>query len=235
MSIIETLVDLAAQDTPARKMLELAARAIATDLAADECRFYLRRHMGSLALRASSGAELAVANVELLADRAVSQLESIATDSPERSCVAIPLVSRLRCLGAIVVVRDGRKRSFTKTEAERLSVITSQLVDLVEGANLIEILATRDAVHTASEPNTRGQAAQQIIEGVAASPGIAIGIATFRHVFPSALVRRHARLGDEATERARLRGAFQKTQTDLLRMQSAAARELGEDEAPDGE
>lgn len=231
MSIIETLVDLAAHDTPAKKMLDLAVHAIAADVSADECRIYLRRHLGPLTLRASSGSDWALAKAELLADRAVTQLEAIAADTPERSWVAIPLVSRLRCLGAIVVDRDGSKLPFTKTETDHLSVITSQLVDLVEGANLIELLATRDAAHGPLEANPRDHAEQQIIEGVAASPGIAIGVASFRHVFPSGLIRRQVRLGGEATERAHLRDALQKTQTDLLRMQAAAARELGEEEA----
>jgi phosphotransferase system enzyme I (PtsP) len=72
---------------------------------------------------------------------------------------------------------------------------------------------------------------EQVLRGVAASPGIAIGEAVFRRAFPCQVARRTAGPCDDAAEGARARDAFEKTRNDVARIRDAAARELGEEHA----
>jgi phosphotransferase system enzyme I (PtsP) len=215
-------------------MLRSAAQAIATDLGADQCRIYWRRYKAPLTLRASYPEPLdiaAAAEAERLANAAISEVNLLATDAPDGHRLAIPLVSRSRPSGALVVERCSSGQPFRQGELDRLSAIASQLVDLVEGADFLEVLAQLDTPPPLSATLGEGAPGERILEGAAASPGVAIGIAVFRHAFPSKLVPRHVGSGDERVERERLRDAFEKTQQDLLRMQSAAASELGEEHA----
>lgn len=233
MQIIEVLIDLAAQDLAPGEVLPTAAQAIATDLSADVCRIYLLRYKGALTLRASFGEPLDVEETreaEMLASAAISEVRLVAAEASPAARLAVPLVSRARSLGSLVVARRSSDRPFLESELDRLSAIASQLVDLVEGADLVEVLAV-EAPPPVSTAVAESPLGELIIEGAAASPGVAIGVAAFRHVFPSEFVRGHVSSGSEETERERLRAAFQKTQQDLLRMQSAAASELGEEQA----
>lgn len=234
MQLLEDLIQLAAQGVAPKEILRSAVHAIGTDLSADLCRVYLQSYEEPLTLRASFGDPLGVTQAleaEMLASAAVKELRLIEEDAPGRRLVGIPLVSRSRPSGALVVERRSADRAFLESELDRLSGIASQLVDLVEGAHLLEVLAAVEAPSPGSSTLAESALAERILEGAAASPGIAIGLAVFRHAFPSKLVRRYESSGDERAERERLRDALQKTQEDLLRVQSAAASELGEEHA----
>ncbi|MFZ5894845.1 MAG: phosphoenolpyruvate--protein phosphotransferase [Myxococcota bacterium] len=234
MQILEELIQLAARDVAPSEMLRSAAQAIGTDLGADLCRIYLRRYKGPLMLRASFPEPVEFAGAleaERLASAAISEVSLVAVDDQDGHRLAIPLVSRSRSSGALVVERRSVEQPFLQSELDRVSAIASQLVDLVEGADFLEVLAQLDTPPPQSLTAAESAPGERIIEGAAASPGVAIGVAVFRHAFPSKLVKRHGGSGDERVERERLRNAFQKTQQDLLRMQSAAASELGEEHA----
>jgi phosphoenolpyruvate-protein phosphotransferase len=226
MDILEALVRLASMDVSPREMLASAAREIAADLRADSCRIFLYAHVGGLLVRASfgkgdDGDRTVVA--ERLATEAAVGVSLTAAETPSASWLAVPLVSRVRCMGAVVVERSKPAALFSAEEVARLSAIAPQVVELAEGASLID--AIEDGVEVAEVSD-----GELIIEATAASPGIAIGVVAFRHAFRGALVRRVDSRGEQP-ELESSRDAFQKTRNDLLRMQSAAASELGEDQA----
>lgn len=234
MQILEELIQLAAREVAPSALLLSAAEAIARDMDAVSCLIYLQRYKGPLTLRASFPESLEIAEsleAEKLASAAISQVSLVAGDAREGHRLAIPLVSRSRPSGALVVERCSSERPFLESELDRLAAIASQLVDLVEGADLLEALARLDTPPELSVSVAESPPGERVIQGAAASTGVAIGIAVFRHAFPSKLVRRYTDSGDERVERERLRNALQKTQHDLLRMQSAAASELGEEHA----
>jgi phosphoenolpyruvate-protein phosphotransferase len=234
MDILDYLVHLVSEAKSPSETLRSATQAIAEDMGARSCRIFSRRDSGRLVLSESFADEPAggaVAAAESLAAEAIASVSIAKADTPAGMLLAAPMVSRARRLGAIVVERAGRDRPFLDEELERFSAVASEMVDLIEGVNLVELIeGSADAEHTSSRPPKRSTG-EQILVGTAASPGIAIGVATFRHAFPSESVRRNARQLGEVTERERLRDAFQKTQNDLVRMQSAAASELGEEHA----
>jgi len=130
-------------------------------------------------------------------------------------------------MGALVVERSKPAALFSDEDVARLSAIAPEVVELAEGASLIDVI--EDGVEDRSEVAEVSDG-ELVIEATAASPGIAIGIVAFRHGFPRALVRGVDSRGERA-ELESSRDAFQKTRNDLLRMQSAAASELGEDQA----
>lgn len=236
MDILDFLVRLVSDAESRGPLLRAAARAIAADMGARWCWIFLSKGAGRLVAIESFAEELGAGTIaaETLAGQALANILLARADTAEGMLLAVPMVSRSRRLGAIVVERAGHERPFLDEDLERFSAVASQMVDLVEGVNLIgRIEGDADVTGPPAEPPRapEGSAGEQILEGTAASPGIAIGVATFRHAFPSDIVRRDARPIGEAAERDRLRDAFQKTHNDLLRMQSAAATELGEEQA----
>jgi phosphoenolpyruvate-protein phosphotransferase len=230
VDILEHLVHLASMEVPPREMLRAAAREIAADLRASSCLIFLSKHTGGLILRASFGEvddEERSAAAAKLANEAAASVSLAAVETPDASWLAVPLLSRAHGLGAIVVGRNAPATAFSNDEAARLSAIAPQLIELVEGASLIEVIdgIPDEAPEVAEIPEE-----ERILQGTAASPGIAVGAVAFRHAFPKELVR-HAGSRGEIFELESSRDAFEKTRNDLLRMQSAAASELGEDQA----
>ncbi len=231
MDILDYLARLVTAEDPPQQMLRSATQAIALDLSASSCRLFLGTGAEALTLTASFGDDAgsdADGDAAALAREALAGAALARADTRAGTLLAAPVISRARRLGALVVERADRERPFLEEELDRFSDIASQLVDLIGGLDFIERVGglarvTRSAAGSSSE--------ELSLEGTAAAPGIAIGVATFRHAFPSELVRRDARYAGEARERELFRDAVQKTQNDLLRMQSAAASELGEEHA----
>lgn len=238
MYILDYLVHLASQTQAPRQMLELAMRAIAIDLGARSCRLLVHKNGQQLVLSESFGvegepeAEIGEADTaERVAREATLNVLPSSADTPTRRWRAVPLVSRARRLGALVIERPTREQPFAEQELSRFSAVASCVVDLLESASLIEILKGTPRALTVEPAPSRRACGEESLEGVATSPGIAMGVVSFRHAFPSHLVRRELGRGDARGERERLRDALQKTENDLLRMQSSAASELGEEQA----
>jgi phosphotransferase system enzyme I (PtsP) len=236
MNIWEHLVQLVGAGRPPGRILSSAAQAIAGDLHADSCRILLRNEAGVLVLRSrfsehpDDGWDEVAEN---LARDSLARAQLARADSEVGSLVAAPMVSRSALRGAIVVARRNLQ-PFTEDEGQRFRSVASQMVDLIEASALIERIGSPtegDAAEADSSADSANFAGERVLEGTAASAGIAIGVAVFRNAFPKELVRRDTRRGEAPAERARLRDAFQKTENDLLRTQAVAASELGEDEA----
>jgi len=146
--------------------------------------------------------------------------------------LAVPVAAINHAIGAIVA-RRAPGSPFAAEEVMRLSGVASQMVELIESARLIEAIEGAEVTaHRANAPIDSSPATQQLVlRGVAASPGIAIGAVTFRNVFPRALVHRDTTYRGAPAETARMRDAMQKTQNDLVRLQAAAASEIGGERA----
>ncbi len=70
-----------------------------------------------------------------------------------------------------------------------------------------------------------------MLRGIGASPGVAIGAVVFRGAYHLDLSARELPAGDPDAERVRVRTAFEKAHNDLVRVQTAAAREIDEEHA----
>ena len=232
MDILDYLARLVTAEEPPQQMLRSATQAIAIDMSARSCRLFLGTGSQALALSESFARDVedadSVANAAALASEALAGVLLARAETQAGSLLAVPVISRAHRLGAVVIERAAGDCPFLAAELDRFSAIASQMVDLIEGLNFTERVGGTARGAGAEAGGSRGELS---LEGTAAAPGIAIGVATFRHAFPRDLVRRDLRHSGEASERGLFRDALQKTQNDLLRMQSAAASELGEEHA----
>lgn len=230
----EHLVKLAEQAGTPAELVTSAAKAIAEDLSLDACYLFLHNQTGTLALESSYSVEPYPTSCDIaehIASQAMETFRPTYAQSALGTLLAVPLTSRGRRFGGLVVERVGHNQVFADDDVSAVAAVASRAVNLIGGAHAIRIIehpaeAERDAQVTRS-PVTD----QRILTGVAASPGIAIGLAAFRQVFPRALVQQDSQKGGLQTVRERLRDAFQKTQNDLTRMQAAVAGEIGEEQA----
>ena len=215
--------------------LDSAVRVIAEELGAEECTIFVQRRKDGLEPRGHYGPVPEQADTDrakALAERTLGEVLPQTNEPNTPPMVAVPVAAINHAIGAIVARRAGGS-PFTTEEIMRLSGVASQIVELIESARVIE--AIEGAETTTGEPDAAGDwqpsTEQLILRGVPASPGIAIGAATFRNVFPRALVHRDTTYRGAHAETARVRDALQKTQNDLIRLQSAAANEIGEEQA----
>ncbi len=234
MYIVDYLVHLVSQAKAPAQIIGLATRAIAIDMGARSCRLLVPRSGEWLVLHESFGVQTDVeetGDAERVARDAMMHVLPSSADTAAARWLAVPLISRARRWGALVIERPARELAFEEPEISRLSAIASRVVDLLETASLIEVLKGAPGTAALDPGPPTGERGEEVLEGEAASPGIAFGLVSFRHAFPSELARREPSLSDARAERDRLRDALQKTENDLLRVQSSAASELGEDEA----
>jgi phosphotransferase system, enzyme I, PtsP len=234
MDIQEHLVQLAKDGGTLAELVRSTTRAMAEDLSLDACYIFLYRQAGELVLESYFGNGSNRASSELVqsvAGQALATFLPTYAESSTGTLFAVPMISRGHRIGSMVVERAGRRQAFSEGVAASVSTAASQMVDLIVGARAIQVIEGAAEVVPESLTVQPSVTQQRTLSGTAASPGIAIGVAAFRQVFPHQLVRRDSHQGELQTERDRLRDAFQKTQNDLTRMQSAAAGELGEDQA----
>ncbi len=233
------LTEVVASSRSFDELLESAVATIARELRASACSLFLLDPATSrLVLRASAGtssserghADAAQAAAEGLAGLALSQMLPEAREGPSRSLVAVPMALRGQPIGVLVVQAAGRT-PYAAADLQTLFGVAAQMVGVLENARVLEALGRgQDVTAPKTRPNVRSDGGEHVVRGIAASPGVAIGAAVFRRAFP----RGHAlepRASDEATERARLRDAFEMTRNDLAGIQTAAARDLGEEHA----
>ena len=234
MDIQEHLVQLAKDGGTLAELVRAATRAMAEDLSSDSCYIFLYRQAGELVLEAHFGDGPNRASSELVesvAGQALATFQPTYANSSTGTLLAVPMISRGHRVGSLVVERTGQRQAFSEGVVASVSAAASQMVDLIVSARAIQVIDSAAEVAPESLAVQSAATHQRTLRGTAASPGIAIGVAAFRQVFPHQLVRRDSRQGGLQSERERLRDAFQKTQNDLIRMQSAAASELGEDQA----
>lgn len=215
--------------------LNAVTQLIAEAVEADECFVFVGRKSHALEPRAHFGSDVeaaVMADAKTLGEEALVALRPTPRVSTRFSLVAVPVASINHAIGAIVVLRAAAS-PFTAEEIMRLSGVASELVELIESVRLIETLEGDTAKSDGDEEELESppSVGERILRGVAASPGVAIGTAIFRNTFPRALVRRERTYRGHDVETKRVRDAFEKTRNDLVRLQSAAASEIGEEQA----
>ncbi len=236
MDVHAWLVEVVTGATSAADALDSAARVVAEALSADTCSLFVRTRDHQLDLRAHAGPvpePAAWGDEAALAHKALDATRPMTSEASGSAILAVPIAAINQAIGAIVVRRPAGA-AFTAEEIMRLSGVASQLVAVVESARLSDTLDRSGAATPLAEPEPEALLAstgERVLEGVAASPGIAIGTATFRSVFPRAILHQEKTYRGEEAENARVRDAYEKTRNDLVRLQSAAASEIGEEEA----
>ena len=234
MDIQEHLVQLAKDGGTLAELAQSATRAIAEDLSLDSCYLFLYRKAGALVLESHFGDAPNPASSEFaasVANQALAKFQTIHAKSSSGTLFAVPMFSRGHRVGSVVVERNGHQQAFSEGVVASVWAAASQMVDLIGSARAIQVIDSAAEITPESLVIQAAPTDQRILNGTAASPGIAIGTAAFRQVFPHELVRRDAQKRGLQSERERLRDAFQKAQNDLIRMQSAAASEIGEEQA----
>jgi phosphotransferase system enzyme I (PtsP) len=221
------LLRAVAAGRPPAETLESAASIIAEALRADACGiFACGGDRDTLELRGHAG-QPPISGV-LLARKAVAEV--FPQVDTATGIVAVPVASLNRAIGAIVA-RRSVSAPFTTEEIMRLGGVASQLVQLVESARLSAVIdGCVETAGSAGEISSTA-AGERVLQGLAASAGIAIGVAAFRSAFPRDLARIEPAFRGEASETSRTRDAFEMTRNDLLKLQAEAASEVGEDQA----
>ncbi len=221
------------------ELLGFAVANIAHEMAADSCSIFLfDPSTRSLQLRASSGqpaghATAALAAAEGLAGTALTQMLPETKDHDSGSVLAVPMALRGQPIGAIVV-QTTQRGPYTAEQIQVLFEVASQMVGIVENARVFKTLAGgKDLEKKPGGPEGRGERhdGEQVLHGVAASPGIAIGRAVLRRAYAKQPAQQPSGPHDDAAERVRVRDAFEKTRNDVARIRDAAARDLGEEHA----
>ena len=240
--ITEKLAAIVARSRRLSDLLESSVAMIAEALGAEACSlFLLDRATSRLTLLAASGdssgkpghAVAARRAAEGLAGVAMTQMLPETLEERSRSLLAVPMALRGEPIGVLVVQASGR-RPFAADEIQALFGIAAQLVGVVESARLLEALARGEQLATLGRapPRTAERTVgEQVLRGLAASPGIVIAKAAFRGVDAAPRSYAPARPGDEAAERKRMRHAFDQARNDIVRIQESAARNLGEEHA----
>lgn len=237
--ITAKLTELMARARSLEDLLESAVTMVAQELRADACSLFLVDAATSrLVLRASAGAssserghaDAAQVAAEGLAGLPLSQMLPEAREGRARSLVAVPMALRGQPMGVLVVQAAG-DAPYAAADIQALFGVAAQMVGVVENSRVLEALGRGEDLRAPRvHPDVGRDAGEHVLHGIAASPGVAIGAAVFRRAFP----RGHGaapRPIDEATERARLRDAFEMTRNDIVSIQSSAARDLGEEHA----
>jgi phosphotransferase system enzyme I (PtsP) len=231
MDIHARLVGVVAEATSSAGALTSATRVVAEFLGAQACLVFVRRGKKRLEVSARFGPPLPAATIDAATAVAEKALADVLPARAEAAgLLAVPVVAINHPIGAIVLQR-APNAPFTAEEIMRLSGVASQIVDVIESARLVETIERAGiglVDHAHDAPPSVGE---RVLRGSPGSPGIAIGAATFRNAFPRALVHRDAAHGGTTAEHARVRDAVQKTRNDLVRLQSAAASEIGEEHA----
>lgn len=228
MDVHGRLVRVVADATSPAEALTAATRVVAEELQAEGCSIFARRGgQAGLEMRALFGTRPPPSGAST-AEKALA--EAVPEMDTELGLVAVPIASLNRGIGAIVAQRT-TGAPFTTEEIMRLSGVASQLVPLVETVRFMEAIDGTGASAGRREMAAPSpQDGELELRGIAASPGIAIGVALFRNAFPRSMVRGDTTHG-EAAETGRVRDAIEKTRNDLIKLQAEAASDLGEEQA----
>ncbi len=235
-SILEKLSRIMESHVPGQ-VLDAASKTIAAEVDADSCSIFLREPaLAGLHLRSGFG-HLSLAGelrsaAHAVATEALERMRPARAVVPPHSLLAVPMFLRGRPLGAIVV--HAPAHPFSAERERALCGIAAHMVEVVERARFIAAVDNEDGVeeylgvHVEYSSKLSGEL---VLQGTAASPGIAIGTAVFRRAFPRELARRDTASRGKQSERQRVRDGFEKARNDIVKLQAAATSDLGEDHA----
>lgn len=148
--------------------------------------------------------------------------------------LGVPLMLRDQAVGALVV-HSAKPRLFTIEEIQVLSTLASQLVGIVANARAIESVDRGERAEPVLGANLsqrpRPPRYDHVLQGKAASAGVAIGPVTFRGTYDLRLDTHDLPYQGLAAEQERVRVALEATRADLVQIQEAAAREVDEEHA----
>jgi phosphotransferase system enzyme I (PtsP) len=238
VNVTSDLIHIVEQAHSLEHILEAARRVIAERMRVEGCHVFLLDDRGELA---RGGAEPSPSGepprergaTEAIAGRAIVERKAATSGGPTTSLLASPKLLRDGVVGALVLESAG-PRAWSAEEVATLAAIGAQLVGIIENARIIDALdrGERPAPLPAARPSSaEPTGGERILQGVGASPGVAIGPAVFRGAYRLDLPARALPAGDPDAERARVRTAIEKTRNDVERIQLAAAREIDEEHA----
>jgi phosphotransferase system enzyme I (PtsP) len=233
MSLTSDLLRIVDEVQSLPRILDKAVEVIAQQLHVDVCSAFLTDEQGRLTRAAAFGVEkaaAATAEAELGASRALAERRTVAFHGAGSSLLASPMLLRESAVGAVVLQNIAR-RDYSADDVAALAAGCAQLVDVVEDARIIEALGRGERPAPLRGVPAAPPDGEHVLRGVAASPGVAIGTALFRGVYRLDREARARPAGAPAAERARVRDAFVKARNDLVRIQTAAAREIDEEHA----
>ena len=239
MNITTELLSIVEQAHSLARILEAAAQVIADRLCVDRCLVFLFDEHGDLVRTAvydSTGNgrdQRTDAEVDLFAARAAAERRVATVRGGTVSLLATPLLLRDNANGALVV-ESGGQRDFSAEDVRTLAAAGAQLVGIIEKARIIDALDRGERPAPRAQPRRpalESKDGERILQGVGASPGVAIGPAVFRGAPRVELSAAAFPAGEPGMERARVRTALEKTRNDVLRVQLAAAREIDEEHA----
>ena len=219
------------------QILDAASRTIAEEIDAESCSiFLLEPALSGLHLRAGFG-HLALSDAlkraaQAVAAEALDQVRPARAGAPPHWLLAVPMVQRGRPLGAIVA--HASERPFSAEQVRMLGTIASHMVGIIESTRFVEAVDDPVAANDYVRLNERYSgpvSGELIMQGTAASAGIAIGSAVFRRAFPRELARGDVSSRGKESERQRVRDGFEKTRNDIVKLQAVAMSDLGEDQA----
>ena len=214
------------------------------------------RLMATYGLDRAALGQVALQMGEGITGHVVDELRSIAVENasshpgylyfPEtkeeqfQSYLGVPLAIRNRPVGALVV-QTRETRTYTVDETLTLGSIAAQLAGVVENARLIDALNQGRRAekyfeelrnwHSRGRRRPQGKVEDFVLEGGAASPGIAIGPVLKRGLEETNPSHVKLTFRGEAEERDRLTAALEKTRKEILAIQEAAEREVDEEHA----
>ena len=239
MSIAADLTHILEEAHSLSRILDQAVRVVAERLRADACAAFLldeRGHLvraAALELSGPAGESGEVAEAEHVALGALATRRAFALQGRVSSLLGCPMILRDGPVGAVVLQSFGR-RNYSADDIARFASGCAQLATIVENARIMEALDRGESPTPrvpARPPAPEVAGAERMLHGVAASPGVAIGTALFRGAYRHVLSVSARLAGDPAAERLRVRDAVVKAHNDLLRIESAAAREIDEEHA----
>ncbi|MBN1443732.1 MAG: phosphoenolpyruvate--protein phosphotransferase [Planctomycetes bacterium] len=159
-----------------------------------------------------------------------------------KSYLGVPMAIRNRPVGAIVV-QTMERRAYSQQDIETLASIAAQLVGIVENARIIEALDRgeeggrylQEIRSWHAGERARGVEADARVNvqlsGGAASGGIAMGEVALRGDRERGIEPKDAPFQGAEEETRRVRDALQRTQSDIVKIQKDAEREIDEEHA----
>ena len=239
MNVTTELLNIVEQAHSLVRILDAATRVIAKRLRVDGCFVFLLDERGGLIRRSAFGPpsserrQRADADAETIAGQVTAERRVATARGETCSLLASPMLLRDTMVGALVL-ESTERRDFSAEDVGELATICAQLVGIIENARIIDALdrgerpSPRGAPPSSSAESENGE---RMLRGIGASPGVAIGGVVFRGAYHLDLSARELPAGDPGAERVRVRTAFEKAHNDLVRVQTAAAREIDEEHA----